>query len=723
MLKKLELSGFKSFASKTTIDFASGITAIVGPNGSGKSNIIDALRWLLGERDAKNLRGGKVEDLIFAGTPKKPRVGMAQASVYFDNSSSFFPVEYSEVVVSREVDRGGDSKYYLNKGEIRLRDLVDFFAKARLGVKGLIVIGQGESDMFLKASPLERREMMEEILGLREYQLKKAEAERKFKNTEVNLAQVDSLVKELAPHLRSLKRQTSKWEKRSEIQDQLKKLETELFGFKFAEIQSNFTKIDPRIAEVEFRIAGGERELKVLEENVESAEGYGSEYREEMQKIKGESFVLSQEKSKSEKELGRLEAQIEFLEERKAEANDEIDVMSVAPFIKKLRSRITSLLSADFDTVKQALGEILLEVDSLFKKKKESGLNLDTVKSDHEKLSAKLASVNQSLDALRKRENEIAVSLEAKSSDFKKALSAREVKKDFIKELETERNKILFERERWNLKLQDLELQASQAGFRLLPELVEGLPKAQLANLNTADHERMIYRLRGELASMGDVDEALIEEAKVTEERHIFLTAQYADLSKALVDLGNLKQELELKISTEFQGAIKNINEEFSKFFELMFGGGRAKLEIKNQKSKIKIKEGDSIEENAEQEQKEDEENEPEKIGIDIEVSIPRKKITGLEMLSGGERSLVSTAVLFALVSVSPPPFLVLDEIDAALDERNARRFADMLSELSKKTQFVIVTHNRATMEVANVLYGVTMGDDGTSKILSLKLE
>ena len=105
MLKKLELTGFKSFANKTTLDFSSGITAVVGPNGSGKSNIIDALRWLLGERDAKHLRGEKVGDLIFAGTPKRPRVGLAQASIYLDNSSQIFPVEYSEVVVSREVDR------------------------------------------------------------------------------------------------------------------------------------------------------------------------------------------------------------------------------------------------------------------------------------------------------------------------------------------------------------------------------------------------------------------------------------------------------------------------------------------------------------------------------------------------------------------------------------------------------------------------------------------
>jgi len=146
-LKRLELNGFKSFAGKTVLEFPAGIVAIVGPNGSGKSNIVDALRWLLGERDAKNLRGAKVEDLIFAGTQKRARVGMATASLHFENRNKFFPVDFEEVAITRQISRGGESKYFLNKSEVLLRDLVDFFAKARMGSRGLIIIGQGDSDL------------------------------------------------------------------------------------------------------------------------------------------------------------------------------------------------------------------------------------------------------------------------------------------------------------------------------------------------------------------------------------------------------------------------------------------------------------------------------------------------------------------------------------------------------------------------------------------------
>ena len=227
---------------------------------------------------------------------------------------------------------------------------------------------------------------------------------------------------------------------------------------------------------------------------------------------------------------------------------------------------------------------------------------------------------------------------------------------------------------------------------------------------------------------MGEIDEALIKEANDTAERYTFLTTQAEDLKKASVDLLNLKNELESKISSEFMSALKKINLEFTKYFELMFGGGKATLGLsvrneKKQEKSQKIIGDDANSESQIQAEDKDEDAEPEEAGISIEVSIPRKRITGLEMLSGGERSLVSIAVLFALAAVSPPPFLVLDEMDAALDEKNARRFAEMLRELAKKTQFVLVSHNRSIMESAHILYGITMGEDGTSKVLSLKLD
>src|SRR3984957_10826635 len=248
-LKRLELNGFKSFAGKTVLEFPAGIVAIVGPNGSGKSNIVDAIRWLLGERDAKNLRGGKGEDLIFAGTQKRARVGIATASLHFENKNKFFPVDFEEVVVTRQISRGGDSKYFLNKSEILLRDLIDFFAKARLGSRGLIIIGHGDSDLFIRSTPMERREMIEEILGLREYQIKRGDAERRLKNTRINLEKTQALIEEILPHLRSLKRQTSRWERREVLEEELRSLENQFFGSQLHELATKTKTVETAIAE------------------------------------------------------------------------------------------------------------------------------------------------------------------------------------------------------------------------------------------------------------------------------------------------------------------------------------------------------------------------------------------------------------------------------------------------------------------------------------------
>lgn len=719
MLKKLELTGFKSFANKTTLEFSPGITAVVGPNGSGKSNIIDALRWLLGERDARHLRGEKVGDLIFAGTPKKPRVGLAQASIYLDNSSQIFPVEYSEVVVTREVDRGGNSRYFLNQAEVRLKDLVDFFARARLGVRGLVVIGQGESDMFLRATPSERREMIEEILGLREYQLKKAEAERKLKNTSINLEKAEVLIREIAPHLRALKRQTSRWEKRSDLEEELKKFESIFYGSRFSEIQAELASLKPESVRVNHQISEEEKHLAELQKNVDKTEGTGSGHHKELKELQEGRTVHDTQKSKLEKEIGRLEAQIEFLRERDFESQDEIDIGLAVPFLKRLKLQLDGLLSADFETIKQEVINLAEEIKGIFRVKKRTGMTLAEAEGYHKKYSAELTTVSLAQDKLKNKEREVSNLIESKSGEFKEAIFRYQAKKDAIKELENYQNKLLFDEERARLKLQDLEeqVQIARVNWSDITNSVIAVP----ADFNRISHERNIMRLRGELASMGEVDEALIKEAKDTEERHQFLLIQSEDLKKAFNDLTNLKTELETKISTEFESALKKINVEFTKYFELMFGGGKAILNLKSQISNIKNKKEEVEGDTADNLQEED--VAPEQLGIDIEVSIPRKRITGLEMLSGGERSLVSIAVLFALAAVSPPPFLVLDEMDAALDERNARRFAEMLKELGKKTQFVLVSHNRATMEAAQVLYGITMGDDGTSKVLSLKLD
>ncbi|MEK7634356.1 MAG: AAA family ATPase [Patescibacteria group bacterium] len=714
-LKSLELNGFKSFAAKTILEFPKGITAIVGPNGSGKSNVIDAIRWLLGERDAKNLRGEKIENLIFAGTSKRARSGMAQVSLNFDNNSGFFSTEFSEISVVRRVNRDGVSQYLLNKSELRLKDIVDFFAKSRLGTKGLTIINQGNSDLFVRANPEERRIMIEEVLGLREYQLKKSEAERRLNNTNINLEKVKAMIEEVLPRLRMLKRQTSKWEKRSQVENELKELENSYFSLKLKEINVSLKNFEPELKEIEENIYKKREELKNFENNARLIEKKSNN--QELNIIKAKKNDLLNKHLNFQKELSRLEAKIEIFSKVDTSENS-FDNGELIRLIKEIKESLEKGAElSDLKDIVESVKKVVLKISDFFGnfsgQKTEEVEDLEKVQME---LLEKINLIGGEIKIIEREESETVFGLEEFNKNFQKAFEAIENKKNEIREFDGRKQRIIFEKEKLSLKNRDLEEQLMQIGrnindFINLNITIDG-------EYNFFETERKMIRLRGELASMGEIDQALIKEAEEVEKHYNFLTTQIQDLEKALEDLKILIKELKDKINSEFLNAFHSINDKFNHFFKLMFKGGNAKMKIRKQEIKVKINEK---EEDAVASEDENEEQE-EKIGIEIELDLPKKRITSLEMLSGGEKSLVSIAALFALVSVSPPPFLVLDEIDAALDEKNSKMFADLIRDFSGQTQFIIVTHNRAVMETANILYGVTMNDDGTSKLLSLKL-
>ncbi len=716
-LKRLELNGFKSFAGRVVFEFPAGITAIVGPNGSGKSNVVDSIRWLLGEREARNLRGAKIEDLIFAGTPKRPRMGMAQAGLHFENKNRFFPVEFAEVSIERQISRDGSSRYFLNKSEILLRDLVDFLAKARLGSRGLVVVTQGNSDVFMRATPLERREMIEEMLGLREYQLKKIDAERRLKNSRINLDKATTLIEEILPHLRSLKRQTSRWEKRGELAEELKGLENDFFGSQFFELKNQLGEIEKKISEEKAEYELLEKEKADLEEKRAAVETKQPKEKELLTKVRVQIYDLVEKKNQFGKDLGKLEGKIETgAKESVARPLGEAVIL-----LKTLKDSLVSALENE-NALRSAVKLAIDRIEKfLFGEESASGKISGEIENQLKKIRQELTAVDATITELKNSEKNLEKGQEDFYRLFKSAVAEVEAAKIKIEKWQIKHRELLFEKERLGLRKSELLRQIEQAG-RKVGEFENWKQIGQKIDLVQANNR--IFKLRGDLASIGDIDEALMKEAKDTESRYEFLKKESEDLKKAVYDLESLIKELNEKITVEFQKSLAKINQEFNKFFDLMFGGGQARLKTETRSKEPEMdKKTETNEEGEEKAGEEEDESEEEQGGVLIDIKLPRKKINSLEVLSGGERSLVGIAALFAMISVSPPPFLVLDEIDAALDDRNARRFAEMLKEFSRHTQFIVVTHNRATMEAANVLYGVTINDDGASKVLSLKLE
>ncbi len=721
-LKRLEINGFKSFAQKTVFEFPTGIVAIVGPNGSGKSNIIDAVRWLLGEREAKNLRGDKIEDLIFAGTAKKPKMSMAQVSLVFDNSSGKLPVDFKEVVVSRKISRSGVSQYFINDNEVRLKDIIDFFAKIKLGSKGLTIIGQGANDIFVRALPAERVAMMEEILGLREFQLKKAESERKLKNTKINLDKVEAMIQEVAPRLRMLKRQTAKWEKRFEVEQELKNLENDFYAFKIKSLYDSRKKIKEPLSSNESELKEAIKESSEIEKQLKSLEekSLPSGKTEILQKEKRDLFI---KKSALEKDIYKIEAQLEQLE--RAVQTQSVSAEQMHQTLSNIKSDLENmLLAANFDEAKVKIRKIIEIVESVVSpKKSQASPQQRDLSAKKKEIESLLSGIEKDIEKIESTERDISKGVEEFNKNFKETFTRLEQLRSKIKRLEDIKNKIFFEEEKITFKIQELENQIRSFGghfgefeqMALSPAFAKSFGESELSEM-----ERKIYRMRGELASIGEIDEALIKEAKEVETHHEFLTKESSDLKKASADLGVLINDLSQRIAHDFQASFKKVNDAFNNFFRIMFGGGSAKMKIiKKEKVVSETQEGAEIQESA----SENDESDESLAGLDLEVSIPQKKITSLEMLSGGEKSLVSLAALFALISVSPPPFLVLDEADSALDEKNSKRYADLIKNFSGETQFIMVTHNRVSMEAAQVLYGVTMDEGGGSKLLSIKLE
>lgn len=711
-LERIEMQGFKSFAPKTVLDFPSRVTAVVGPNGSGKSNIIDALRWVLGERAASELRGDGLANLIFAGTPKRPAAGFARVALVFRNQPRLFSLDAPEVVIERRTDRSGVSGFYVNGDEVRLKDLVPMLARARLGSRGLTMVGQGQSDMFVRSAPRERRAMIEEVLGLREYRLKKEQSERQLATSLINMEKVKAMLDELAPHLKFLRKQRHRFEKRSEIETALRALEDAYFGARTHALAEQLKDTEAPYGELSRLLKVKEGEVKKLE-HARDAFSRGTSHEADIVKLRHARRAAEDRRRVLERDLARLEVE-EELEAKRAEQMEK-SAGELGVILRRAAGELRRILSLnDLAAMRDAIEALARDVEKEFEKERGGASSYAERAAG---VREELVKLERDLTGYEKSEMEFLAAERAATEAFKSQLEALEASKNELRALERAHEEKTFARERLTLQMDELR-HAWVAAGRALTELEQlAIPK----EAPDPDAERKMLRMRGELAAIGEIDQTLVTEASETESRYEFLSREYEDVTKAAHDLEALIKDLEGKIHADFKKAFREVNESFNTYFRLMFGGGKAHLKLtKPPAPKPTEENGEIVGEPAPAEEAAD----PELMaGVEIDLSLPKKKITSLEMLSGGEKSLVSLAALFALISVSPPPFLVLDEIDAPLDEANAARFAELVREFAKKTQFIIVTHNRATMEAADVLYGVTMEDDGVSKVLSLKLE
>jgi chromosome segregation protein len=333
-LKSIEIRGFKSFADKTDLAFKKGVTAVVGPNGSGKSNISDAVRWVLGEQSVKSLRGGKMEDVIFAGTQFRKAVGLSQVSLTLDNTEGDLPIDYSDITISRRLYRSGESEYYINNTQCRLRDIQELFMDTGIGKEGYSIIGQGKIDAILSGRPEERRSLLEEAAGIVKFKSRKEESEKKLYNTEQNLIRIGDILQTYEERLEPLRIDSEKANIFIELSVSLKEKEVNLIVHSIEGIQN---KIDAlKISKAELENDVNKFTLKRLEEK-EALEKLNKELEDKDLEINN----TQQEYYKNKSEYQSISAETILIEERLK--NLDLFIKKTLEEVNLLQEKINSL--------------------------------------------------------------------------------------------------------------------------------------------------------------------------------------------------------------------------------------------------------------------------------------------------------------------------------------------------------------------------------------------
>ncbi len=271
-LKSLTLRGFKSFADKTVLEFEPGVTVVVGPNGSGKSNLVDAVAWVLGAQGPRTLRGGKMDDVIFAGTPDRPALGRAEVSLCIDNSAGLLPIEFSEVTITRTLFRAGDSEYQINGAPCRLLDIQELLSDSGIGRQQHVIVGQGQLDAVLNSRPEDRRAVVEEAAGILKFRKRRERAERRLEATEGNLLRLNDLLREVRRQLTPLQRQADAARRHGGLVEELHAIRIHLAGHEIAGLQAKGERLRDQGAEFHQRESAVRSRLRDLDVAVLDAE-------------------------------------------------------------------------------------------------------------------------------------------------------------------------------------------------------------------------------------------------------------------------------------------------------------------------------------------------------------------------------------------------------------------------------------------------------------------
>jgi chromosome segregation protein len=682
-ISKLELFGFKSFAKKETVLFDSGITGIVGPNGCGKTNIVDAIRWVLGEQKTSRLRSSKMEDVIFNGASNVKPLGLCEVFLTIENNKGLLPVEYEEVEIGRRLYRSGESEYFINRNNCRLKDISNLFVDTGLTSDAYSVIELNMIEQILSDKDDSRRQMFEEAAGVNKYKAKRKSALKKFDLNSRDLERIDDIVVEIQFQVKALELQLKRFKRHEKLTDELKNLEINLSSARIVELKEIIVPLEEMLKE----------KNKLLKKNTSKKKVESIQFDNARENYLNEKDSLSKMKSKVDKLTEELLAEIQL---KNKESSKGVGLLE-----DELQLKINQLNQFDKDYIKivsecDECGKNVIQTDKKYEKLKASIQDykdkIDIYKKEKE---VDFSKMDESIKSIQKKININNLELEKKENAVNKAFIKMESIRAKLDSDKFSKDDLFYEIKDAEMKIAESKIKKAQIEQNLIEKFGKEVKLSTPKNYNISDMIYKVDKIKRSIESIGPINWAVKDEYEEKSSRLNVLLEQKADLVEAESNLKEAIKKIDKVAQEQFFETFSKVKENFEKMFTVFFNGGNGSIELSNT-------------------------DDPLNSEVNIFAQPPGKRNKSLKMLSAGEKSLTAIALLFSIYQYKPSPFCILDEIDAPLDDINIRKFTEVIRDYSKSTQFIMVTHNKLTMESADCIYGVTAEKRGISKLMSI---
>lgn len=550
-LKSIEVQGFKSFANKINFEFHNGITAIVGPNGSGKSNVADAVRWVLGEQRIKQLRGGKMEDVIFAGTESRKPLGFAYVAITLDNRDHALDIDYDEVTVSRRLYRSGESEYMINGSICRLKDVNEMFYDTGIGKEGYSIIGQGQIDKILSGKPEERRELFDEAAGIVKFKRRKNEAVKKLENEKANLTRVIDILSELERQIKPLERQSETARKYLKLKDELKTFDINVFLLEINNIKKNLNEVDNNLTIAQGQLGENNAALAEIKSQYEKLDTFIEDLNNEIESKKNELSEANVLREKLDGNINVLNEQInsarindENLNNRITNINDNIKAKEdeKIEFLNQ-KNEINNLLGNAKDIKQEADDKVsaitnkIIEISNMIEEEKSEIINLLNEKSN---VLSKIQRYDTMLEQINIRKTELNQKLVKFQSDKNEQQNVMEELKNDLEEINGEIIANNEELDKLNLRSKEISGETS----KLVSQRDEMQRKFHQTNSNLEALKNMTERYEG----YGNSIKKIME-----------LKASKKGIVGVVADIIKVDKKYEVAIETALGGNIQNV--------------------------------------------------------------------------------------------------------------------------------------------------------------------